>query len=169
MITKDYIRQWSHQAKRDGILKTKLMMMYCDILMMGMLGNILIVYMQAYLMWTINDFPAYVMFSGCGTKGKLACAYCMEDIKAFTLKHGGKSSWFDCHRQFLPTNHPFKRIQRRFLKNKVEMDNPPVLNGNKLWEILCDFPKVAYGPPYSSLLFSLDPKKSQKYLHKLIL
>jgi len=73
--------------------------------------------MRACLMWTINDFSAYVMLSAWGTKGKLACPYCMEDTKAFTLKHGGKSSWFDCHRRFLPNNHPFRRIQRRFLKN----------------------------------------------------
>ena len=53
--------------------------------------------MRACLMWTINDFPAYAMLSRWGTKGKLACPYCMENTKAFTLKHGGKSSWFNCH------------------------------------------------------------------------
>jgi len=65
--------------------------------------------MRACFMWTINDFPAYAMLSGWGTKGKFACLYCMEDTKSFTLKHGGKSYWFDCDRQFLPTNHPFRR------------------------------------------------------------
>jgi hypothetical protein len=46
--------------------------------------------MRAYLMWTINDFPAYGMLSGWTTQGKLACPYCMEDTKAFTLERGGK-------------------------------------------------------------------------------
>ena len=41
--------------------------------------------MRAALMWTINDFPAYGMVSGWSTHGKLACPYCMENNKAFTL------------------------------------------------------------------------------------
>jgi len=53
--------------------------------------------MRACLMWTIKDFPAYEMLSGWETKGKLACPYCIQDIKAFQLKHGGKTYWFDYH------------------------------------------------------------------------
>ena len=64
---------------------------------------------RACLMWTMNDFPAYGMLSGWGTKGKLACPHCMEDTKVFTLRYGGKAYWFDCHRRFLPTNHPFRK------------------------------------------------------------
>ncbi|XP_060177962.1 uncharacterized protein LOC132607901 [Lycium barbarum] len=55
--------------------------------------------LRATLMWTINDFPAYEMLSGWMTAGKLACPYCMENTKSFTLKHGRKNSWFDCHRE----------------------------------------------------------------------
>jgi len=40
------------------------------------------------LMWSINDFPAYGILSGWMTACKLACPYCMENSKAFTLKHG---------------------------------------------------------------------------------
>src|ERR1044072_490257 len=53
-------------------------------------------------MWTVNDFPAYGMLSGWGTHGKMGCPHCMGYTKAFTLDKGGKSSWFDCHRRFLP-------------------------------------------------------------------
>jgi len=53
-------------------------------------------------MWTINDFPAYGMLSGWSTHGRLACSYCMEHTKSFTLTYGQKSYWFDCHRRFLP-------------------------------------------------------------------
>ncbi|XP_068475068.1 uncharacterized protein [Phaseolus vulgaris] len=103
--------------------------------------------MRACLMWKINDFPTYGMLSGWGTKGKLACPRCMEDTKAFTLPHGGKSSWFDCHRRFLPTDHPFRRSKRRFTKNRIELDGPPnFLNGEQLWEFIRDFPKVTDGP-----------------------
>jgi len=58
--------------------------------------------MRAALMWIINDFPAYGMLSGWSTHGKLACPYCMENNKAFTLTNGGKASFFivtivSCH------------------------------------------------------------------------
>ena len=58
--------------------------------------------MRAALMWTINDFPAYEMFSGWSTHRKLACPYRMENNKAFTLVNGGKASFFtvtvtSCH------------------------------------------------------------------------
>jgi len=45
-------------------------------------------------MWTINDFPAYGMVSGWSTHEKLACPYCIENNKAFTLTNGGKASVF---------------------------------------------------------------------------
>jgi len=59
--------------------------------------------MRAALMWTINDFPAYGMVSGWSMYGKLACPYCMENNKAFTLTNRGKASFFtitvvSCHR-----------------------------------------------------------------------
>ena len=63
--------------------------------------------MQVALMWTISDFPAYSMLSGWSTAGKLACPHCMENSDAITLSKGGKTSWFDNHRKFLPTDHPF--------------------------------------------------------------
>jgi ABC-type iron transport system FetAB permease component len=50
--------------------------------------------MRAALMWTINDFPAYGMVSSWSTNGKLACPYCMENNKAFTLTNRGKASFF---------------------------------------------------------------------------
>src|SRR5262249_5754384 len=40
--------------------------------------------------------------------------------KAFTLKHGRKPCWFDCHRRFLPDDHPFRRQRDAFQKNKIE-------------------------------------------------
>jgi hypothetical protein len=59
--------------------------------------------MRAALMWTINDFSAYRMLSGWSTHGKLACPYCMENNKAFTLTNGGKTSSFLLSLPFLAT------------------------------------------------------------------
>jgi len=75
--------------------------------------------MQACLMWTINDFPAYRMLSGWRTKGKLACPHCMEDTKAFTLRHGGKASWFDCRDSFQQIIFS-GRVRGDFLKTKLK-------------------------------------------------
>jgi len=83
------------------------------------------------------------MLSGLRTKGKSACPHCVEDTKAFTFKFGGKSSWFDCHRQFLSMDHPFRRRKRRFMKNKIELYwSSYFLNQEQLWKFIKDFPKV---------------------------
>ncbi|XP_039115102.1 uncharacterized protein LOC120250331 [Dioscorea cayenensis subsp. rotundata] len=80
--------------------------------------------MRAALMWTISDFPTFAMLSGWSTAGKKACPYCMDKSKSFSLVNGSKVSWFDCHRQFLPTHHPFRRNKNDFLKNKIEESLP---------------------------------------------
>ncbi|XP_004488345.1 uncharacterized protein [Cicer arietinum] len=99
--------------------------------------------MRATLMWTINDFPAYGMLSGWSTQGKLACLVCMDGNKAFTLKYGGKNSWFDCHRRFLPHNHAFRRSKKGFTKNRVVKDEPPpILNGEEVWGLVHNIPRV---------------------------
>ena len=46
--------------------------------------------MFASLLWTISDFPAYAMLSGWSTAGRLACPYCMDATRAFSLPHGKK-------------------------------------------------------------------------------
>ncbi|OMO69993.1 Transposon, En/Spm-like protein [Corchorus capsularis] len=77
--------------------------------------------LHAALLWTINDFPAYGMLSGWSTHGRLSCPYCMERTKAFNLENGGKPSFFDCHRQFLPLDHPYRKQRDKF-RMGVEKD-----------------------------------------------
>ena len=48
--------------------------------------------LRAALMWTINDFPAYSMMSGCSTSGVHAYSYCMDDSKVGYLRHSRKVS-----------------------------------------------------------------------------
>jgi hypothetical protein len=47
--------------------------------------------MKIALKWTINNFPVYEMVSGWSTLEKLACSYCMENNKTFTLTNGVKT------------------------------------------------------------------------------
>ncbi|XP_019230115.1 PREDICTED: uncharacterized protein LOC109211070 [Nicotiana attenuata] len=103
--------------------------------------------LRAALMWTINDFPAYGMLSRWSTAGKLACPTCMEDTKVFTLKHGGKNTWFDCHRRFLPMDHEFRKNSSAFMKNQTDYEEPPsVLSPEEIWNRVRDLPKVAESP-----------------------
>jgi len=44
-------------------------------------------------MWTNNDFSVYGMVFGWNSHGKLACPYCMENNKAFTLTNNDKASF----------------------------------------------------------------------------
>ncbi|XP_058002242.1 uncharacterized protein LOC131179415 [Hevea brasiliensis] len=90
--------------------------------------------MRVALLWTISDFPAYSMLSGWSTAGKTACPYCRDDSDAFTLTKGGKQSWFDNHRKFLPANHPFRRNKIAFRKNKITKSAPPILSGEEILE-----------------------------------
>ena len=95
--------------------------------------------LRAVLMWTINDFLAYAMLSGWTTHGRLACPYCMDKTKAFQLKNGRKTSWFDCHQCFLPTDHYYRRNTKKFKRGRVVNDNPPDLRTGEelLKEIEC--------------------------------
>jgi len=79
--------------------------------------------MRAAFMLTINDFPTYGMLSGWSTHGRLVCPHCMGE--AFYLKNGGKNSWFECHRCFLPDNHEFRRKRNKFRKDTTKKDGPP--------------------------------------------
>nr|XP_016453702.1 PREDICTED: uncharacterized protein LOC107778035 [Nicotiana tabacum] len=99
--------------------------------------------LHAALIWTINDFPAYGMLSGWSIAGKLACPTCMEETKAFTLKHGGKNTWFDCHRRFLPMDHQFRRNTSASMKNQTDFEEPPSpLSPEEIWNRVRFLPKV---------------------------
>ncbi|XP_043807342.1 uncharacterized protein LOC122721981 [Manihot esculenta] len=93
--------------------------------------------LRAALMWTISDFPAYAMLSGWSTAGRTACPYCMEDSDAFTLTRGGKQSWFDNHRKFLPPSHSFRRNKTAFRKNVsvTKKAKPPIFGEEILKQI----------------------------------
>ncbi|XP_010456912.1 PREDICTED: uncharacterized protein LOC104738435 [Camelina sativa] len=81
--------------------------------------------LKAVLLWTISDFPAYGMLSGWTTHGRLACPICMDDTNAFQLPAGRKTCWFDCHRRFLPANHPMRKDKKHFLKGKHAVNDYP--------------------------------------------
>ncbi|XP_074355949.1 uncharacterized protein LOC141695614 [Apium graveolens] len=101
--------------------------------------------LRAALIWTISDFPAYGMLLGWSIHRKLACPYCMEHTKSFTLQKGRKPCWFDCHRRCLPENHPFRRNRENFRKGKVENDRPvPRLSGTEMRARVMKLPVIPF-------------------------
>jgi hypothetical protein len=102
--------------------------------------------MRAALMWTINDFPAYGMVSGWNTHGKLACPYCMQHNKTFTLTNGGKASFFYCHRHLLSPNHRYRKNKNDFFVGRVEKDvAPPRLSGEELFDVVLKYGDIMFG------------------------
>ncbi|KAL4379246.1 hypothetical protein GQ457_02G032770 [Hibiscus cannabinus] len=83
------------------------------------------------------------MLSGWSTTGRTTYPYHLEESEAFTLQHGGKQSWFDNHRKFLPHSHHFRRNTKAFRKGKKVLNNPPpikygseILNEIDYWGFL---------------------------------
>jgi hypothetical protein len=101
--------------------------------------------MRVALMWTINDFPAYGMVSGWSMHGKLACPYCMENNKAFTLTNGGKASFFDCHCHLLLPNHRYRKNKNDFFVGRVEKDvAPPHLSSEELFNVVSEYGDIMF-------------------------
>ncbi|XP_017978213.1 PREDICTED: uncharacterized protein LOC18609182 [Theobroma cacao] len=70
----------------------------------------------------------------------------MEHSKAFILDHGRKPCFFDCHRQFLRSNHPFRRQRDKFIKKRVEYDLPfPQLSSEEILSRLNSLPDLPFG------------------------
>ncbi|XP_043815296.1 uncharacterized protein LOC110620971 [Manihot esculenta] len=87
---------------------------------------------QQYSSWPVILTP-YNLPPGWSTAGRTAYPYCMENTDAFTLRRGGKQTWFDSHRKFLPDDHPFRRNKTSFIKNKcVSKSPPPIRTGEYL-------------------------------------
>jgi hypothetical protein len=76
-------------------------------------------------LWSVHDFKAYDIFTGCSIHGELTCLICGSDIDCFHLSHGGKISYFDCHRRWLPQKHKFKQQNNAFEKNNIATEGPP--------------------------------------------
>jgi hypothetical protein len=78
----------------------------------------------AYLR-SIHDYLAYGKFVGSSVHGRLNCPICMDDSDAVRLEHDKKITFFDCHRRFLPMNHPFRSDRQSFLKRRTIRKGSP--------------------------------------------
>jgi hypothetical protein len=76
-------------------------------------------------MWSVHDFIACGIFVGCCIYGRLTCSICRSDTDCFCFTAGGKISYFDCHRRWLPPKHPFRTQKDSFRKDTVVKEEPP--------------------------------------------
>jgi hypothetical protein len=89
--------------------------------------------LRATFLWSIDDFMDFVIFAGWSCHGIMTCLICAEDTLCFQLKFGGKICCFDCHRCFLPEDHPFRFDWNTFRKDTMVMRGPPKrLSGPKI-------------------------------------
>ena len=63
--------------------------------------------MRVWYMYSLHDLLAYAIFCGWCVHGKFPCPVCKAALMFIWLRKGGKYSWFDKHRQFLPLDHPY--------------------------------------------------------------
>ncbi|KAK4383746.1 hypothetical protein Sango_2746900 [Sesamum angolense] len=75
-----------------------------------------------YLGPLIEELQNLWMASGWSTRGAMGCPVCMEDTCAFCLQNGRKTCYFDCHRQFVPPDHPYRRNKKTFTKKPSRKD-----------------------------------------------
>jgi hypothetical protein len=64
--------------------------------------------LRAILMWTIHDFPALGLVSGCVTKGYKACPNCGPNTIARYSKPMQKMTYTG-HRRLLGRSHPYRK------------------------------------------------------------
>jgi hypothetical protein len=68
---------------------------------------------------------AYGIFARWSIHGRLTCPICHSDTDCFHLTAGGKISFFDCHRRWLPLKHPFRMMNDSFRKDIEVKKGPP--------------------------------------------
>ena len=79
--------------------------------------------LRAVLMWTIHDFPALGLVSGCVTKGYKACPNCGPNTIARYSKPMRKMIYTG-HRRLLARPHPYRR-KKSWFNGKIEKRTKP--------------------------------------------
>ncbi|CAL9030086.1 unnamed protein product [Prunus brigantina] len=89
--------------------------------------------LQAAVMWTVNDFPAYAMVSGWSTKGYMACPVCKENLTSGW--HAGKVCYLG-HRRWLSWDHEWREKDKEFDGNTDHRLRPREWSGDEILEQL---------------------------------
>ena len=82
--------------------------------------------LQAILMWSIYDFPAYGLLAGQVTKGYRGCTPCGPHVSTRRSKSLGQNVYLSHHR-YLAMHHPYKRLKNSFDGEEDHQGPPRVL------------------------------------------
>ena len=91
--------------------------------------------MQAAIMWTINNFPAYGNLSGWCTYGRYACPSYNVDTHSRWLTHRKKFCYMG-HRRFLDSTHKYRHDAKSFDGSKELGHKPLARSGSDLLDQL---------------------------------
>ena len=80
--------------------------------------------MKAILLWTIRDFPAYGIVSGCVTKGYVGCPICGPNTISRRSRSLHKNVYDAQYRRFLPCGHPWRAASHAW-DGVAETRGPP--------------------------------------------
>jgi hypothetical protein len=93
--------------------------------------------LRAAYLWSIHDFMSYSIFVRWSVHGRLSCSICHSSTDCFRLTAGGKISYFDCHRCWLPPKLPFRMQKDSFRKGTaIKKGLPKCLSGPETAENL---------------------------------
>jgi len=108
--------------------------------------------MRAALMRTLNDFSIYEIVSGWSTHEKLACTYCMENNKAFTLTN--KGNFFFWLPLVLLMDHRYIKNINDFFVGRIEKDIvPPRLSSEELYNVVLEYGDIVFDFQYGKQKF----------------
>jgi hypothetical protein len=105
--------------------------------------------LPATYLWSVHDFKAFGIFAEWSIHGELTGPICGSDMDCFRLTHGGKISYFDCHRRWLPQKHKFRQEQNTFWKDTIITKGPPKhLSGTQIVDMLDNLTPYPERPGY---------------------
>ncbi|KAI5337852.1 hypothetical protein L3X38_017123 [Prunus dulcis] len=118
--------------------------------------------LRAAVMWTVNDFSAYAMVSGCSTKGYMACPVCKKDVTSGW--HAGKVCYLG-HRRWLPWDHEWREKDKEFDGNTERRLIPREWSCDEILEQLnrLDF------APFGKTVSRTRPSTHMNWTHKPML
>jgi hypothetical protein len=88
-------------------------------------------------LWSVHDFKAYDIFAGWSIHRELTYPIYSLGTNCFHLTHGGKISYFDCHRCWLPWKNKFRQEQNAFKKDNIVTKGPSKrLSGPQIVDML---------------------------------
>ena len=90
--------------------------------------------MKAVCLYTVSDFPALGLISGCATKGYVACPHCGPNTRG-RYSHDLRKTTYECqHRKWLAPGHPFREATDAFDGYPEYGETPPSVTPTQILE-----------------------------------